>query len=174
MYACVLMAGASFVPQRSTLIGTIPRVVIGSVLCGVAVLVLLTSVPGVGVPLLQLIRGTALAPVGTTTGITAAICFAVAVIGLRYGRRGGPAVVLTIVATLCFLVGTLLLTSIRVIAPEQVVGAYWLNPLYVLPNILIPHGIYRSIERPPQFTPPTEGQPSSDWLFWALVPRVVD
>ncbi len=168
MNVSAFLAAAVFLPFQVTAIISMVRLVLGSIMIGYAATLITLSIPF----LASLLSPTATWSAGITLpGHTLALGFAFCAVGVRYWQRGGPLVVLTIFSLLCLIISNLVSFFTLLYAPDQEVLRFLVNPLFAIQPVLVAHGIYRSIERPPQFTPPATGQPNNDWLFWSMLPR---
>ncbi len=164
-YLLGIIAVGAYFEWSLTWLGSLMGVVLDSVIAGYTVFIILsgwlprTDIYGIWTPHLN----------GYIT-IDVAIFFALLVVVVRYGRRGGPGLVLGILAMVCLLMGDVAFTYSFYFSHTRT--GLLAAPLYSLNGVLIGLAYYRSVYHPPQARDHLkEQQPSLDWFIWTWIPR---
>lgn len=168
-YAFAVFGSACYWPWQSWRIGSATRMITDALVVGVAVAIM-------GAVLLQeyhpfLPSTTFNIAAMLYPALDASILFVFSALALRYGRRGGPLLLMACVCISFLLVADIIFGYIvtRLHAPEW---AFVCGPLLILHRTTLALGAYWSVTQPPT-SPPTRIRmmPPGEWIFWSIVPR---
>jgi signal transduction histidine kinase len=169
MYLFALGGVVLYLPWRVWWLGTTPRVLVDSVLVGSAMLVILQStVPLMVTPWTPERSHALLLP-----AFNLAAVFAIGTVSLRYGRRGGPLLALSLVSIVCLLCGDGITTLVQLL-PGIPPASVSVAPLYTLHYVFRARAAYRGAIQPPQAPDvPYAVMPVTHWFILALLPRAM-
>lgn len=147
-------------------LGSIFGIILNGVIVGYSILVIASDflsksrISGVWIPHLD-----------GYLAIDAGITFALILIALRYGKNGGPGLVIGVAAMVCLVLGDVVFTYFFSISPIK--SSIPSAPLYSLNGVLVGYAYYRSVYQPPKRNSENKYQYQSrlERFAWIWAPR---
>jgi signal transduction histidine kinase len=168
-YVLALIGTALYLPLRAWWVGSALRILLDSAAVSIAALVLLHSL----LPLLLQPWTRSFSAQLNWLALDAGVLLTVGILGLRYGRSGGPLVALMFPSVLCLLIGDIVFLAVSWL-PDGELWHFVPGPLYTLHRVFLALGAYRGVTQPPR--PPSVSftvMPMTEWLLWTAIPRVL-
>ncbi|HEU4326240.1 MAG TPA: ATP-binding protein [Roseiflexaceae bacterium] len=164
-YTLAIVGVGLYFDWRSSWLGSVMGVIFDGAIVGFSVYVILVDIlPKSNLSWAPSLNGYIAVDLG--------ILFSVLVVALRYGRSGGPVVILSMLAVMSLLIGDLVFTYFYYFSGLK--SSFQAAPLYSLTGVLIGLAQYRGACIPPktQYSE-LKNESGFEWILWSFIPRIM-